>query len=136
MTVGPSTGKVWKVARVIVNTANDGTPWNSTEYGSIPALTNGVTIGVYNSSTPLYYLGGTTQAPIKTNFDWTRVCYDAQQLSFGAKSPMVCRWTFKKSGKSVTLNGDASENIRAYFTESTTGIISHTFQIQGWEIDK
>jgi hypothetical protein len=136
MTAGPSTGKVWVITRMIVNIKNDGTPWNSTEYGSITGLTNGVKIGVFNSSTPVYYLGGTTAGPIKQNFDWTRVCYDFNPMSFGARNPMVGRWTFSKSGKSVKLDGDANENIRAVFTESTTGILGHTFQIQGYEIDK
>jgi hypothetical protein len=136
MELGPTTGKKWYVNRMIVNIGSAGAP-SSTLYGDIAAFTNGLTVAIQGSTGAIYYLGGTTQSSIKSNFDWTRVCYDFNTFAYAAREPLVGRWTFGKSGQPVILDGDASEKIRVTFQDGTTGLaLGHTFQIQGYEKDK
>jgi hypothetical protein len=133
---GPATGKVWNLTRMIVNIGSAGAP-SSTKYGDIAKFTNGLTVTVQGATGTVYALGGTTQDTIKSNYDWTRVCYDFNTYAYAAREPVVGRWTFAKSGKDIILDGDKSEKVRVTFQDGTTGLaLGHTFQVQGYEIDK
>ncbi len=71
--------------------------------------------------------------PIKSNAAWGRVCYDIDISTFGTGDNFVeCRWTFAKSGKFLELNGQAGEWLEAYLSDDLSGLVSHTFMVQGF----
>jgi hypothetical protein len=122
-------GQVYKLARMIPylrDTAN----WSADNYGDFAgALSVGFEFKKYDAAgvETLNLNGG--QA-IQANADWGHLCYDVDLISFGAGDDfMVVRWTFAKSGQPLTLN--PGEKLSVTFNDNLTGLVEHTFMIQG-----
>ena len=99
----------------------------SGSYGNIGALANGIELREerINNTVKL-----TSESPIKTNAEWSKFCYDVNYVDFGSgNNHLSVRWTFANSGSPVRLY--PGESFLAYLSDNFTGLIQHTFEIQG-----
>ena len=115
--------------RVIVS-IGDATITDSSKYGGINALTNGIELSVRHSDDSL--IETLTPFPIKTNGDWARICYDTVVLAgLGVGTDYVAiRWTFSKSGHPIVLSG--GQYIEVVAQDDFTGLDNHSFFFQGY----
>tara|TARA_R110000796_G_scaffold251769_1_gene383934 strand:- start:1886 stop:2467 length:582 start_codon:yes stop_codon:yes gene_type:complete len=124
--ITPGVGEVYDITRLIVY-IEDSSGMDNAKYGNIAALTNGITI---NS-----VVGGVTDdmtdgLAIKTNGQWKRVCYDQHIDSTGAgNDSCAARWTFSASGVPIRLS--YGDTLSVVCHDDFTGLIDHTFKIQG-----
>lgn len=117
-----------EVARLIAFVRDTGS-FDSGSYGNGVAMTNGITIGVYDANDILLtdILDGKA---ILTNVDWKRASYDITVSTFGAGSEaMSIRWTFTAAGEPITLR--SGRYIGVTINDNLTGLQEHTFQFQG-----
>ena len=90
-----------KIERMIVSVV-DSTVSNTADYGNISGLTNGIQL--YHRDSEDNILETLTPFPVKTNQDWSAVCYDVTYHTLGAGSDQVSiRWTFSKTGLPIEL---------------------------------
>jgi hypothetical protein len=127
----PPSGELYTLSRVIVQIRDSGLI-SAEGYGGLAALTNGVELRVRDGAgTVLDLVNG---LPVKSNAGWGSFCYDVALTEFGAGDNFVqVRWTFSKSGKALELNGDEGEYLEAYLSDDLTGLVGHTFQVQGFK---
>lgn len=60
-------------------------------------------------------------------------CYDVELKSWGAGNEvLLVRYTFLKSGQFVRLVGDNNERLEVVLNDNLTGLIDHSFLIQGY----
>lgn len=129
--IAPGTGEIYKIARMI-GTYSDTTGFSPDEYGNLnAALTNGISMGVYDGSGIKYWLTDEDN-PVKTNSDWVHYCYDWTLFSYGTGNDRAgFRWTFAKSGSPVTLNGNNGEYLAVNLNDDLTGLVDQHFLVQG-----
>jgi len=130
--ISPAAGEVFSIARMLVYIEDAGTI-SADEYGNLAALTNGVKVSGFRDSVEQVALTG--QVNIKTNSQWGRICYDSNPLTYGnGNNIIVARWTFSKSGRPIILQGDELDDLRVTLTDNLTGLIDHTFLVQGFKL--
>lgn len=120
-----------QIHRMIVSVRDTGA-FDAASYGNGLALTNGVSVLVYdkNQDTEIDLLGGSN---IKTNAEWGAQCYDADVKTWGTGDEMLLvRWTFAKAGAPLRLQKDDKFIVR--LNDNFTGLNGHYFQIQGLKI--
>jgi hypothetical protein len=130
--VGPPAGEVWEMHRVIGYIEDAGT-FNASGYGALTALTNGIQARCYRGSVMENDLLNSAQ--VKTNTQWKAICYDIKISEFGlgnANESLGFRWTFARSGTPITLDGDYDDEIRFTMNDNLTGLINHSFLVQGF----
>jgi hypothetical protein len=117
------------IERIIVSIEDTGN-FNADDYGALgAALTNGLTLGVYESGGLKYLL---TDTPIVKNFDWGAYCYDADVKGWGVGNNfLVARWTFAKSGQPVYLHAADGEYLALSVADTLSGLIDHKVLVQG-----
>ena len=127
--INAPTQGMYCLERMIVH-IRDAANMSADEYGNLnSALTNGVTVAVYNDDTLDCDL--VDGLPIKANADWGRVCYDSEPLSYGSGDDFIrVRWTFAKAGQPIYLFDDW--NLRVELNDSFTGLVEHYFMVQGF----
>jgi hypothetical protein len=128
----PAAGEILEVTRLLVQVRASGSPVSAERYGDQTALTGGITIQKSGKRGVIADL--TDGLTIKNNGDWGRVCYDVNSTGFVSGDQFVhVRWTFKKHGKSVILDGDRLERLEVVFVagDDFSGLASHTFTAQG-----
>ncbi len=121
-------GWVYRVARMIVVIA-DGPSFAADKYGNLAALTNGIELKLYNAdgTERLDLTGG---FPIKQNGQWNCFCFDTRLDDYGAVVHFLSvRWSFDKSGLPLLLN--AGDHLDVEMNDDLTGLITHTFNMQG-----
>jgi hypothetical protein len=124
----PPAGQVFNVERMIIH-VQDATLL-AAGYGGLSALSNGIEVKIVNDSGVLVDL--TDDTPVKSLAHWGRYCYDSQILGFGAGDDFFsARWTFGKAGQPIQLDGDSNERIEVSINDDLTGLVDHTFLIQG-----
>ena len=103
------------------------------EYGNLGvALTNGISVCVWNSDFSSVILDLTDGEPIKTNGNWIQVCYDATLTDLGPGNDYFgARWTFGNSGQIITL--DKGQHLGIEVNDDLTGLIQHRFMLQGYK---
>jgi hypothetical protein len=128
--IQPPAGNVFSIARLIVY-IEDTIQVIPDNYGGISALANGVTIRVQDDTrTVKDCVDG---QPIKTNGQWSRVCFDVNFFTAGSgNKSVVVRWTFAKSGIPLTLRGSNNERLEAVVNDDLRGLVEHTFMVQGF----
>jgi hypothetical protein len=130
--VTPPVGVKYNLARILVNIVDTRTGWSPVKYGSTvasPGLATGIGISKDNADGVLYYC---TPILIKTNANWSLMCYDAQLLDFGTDDYVLpIRWTFERAGKPLTVDGNKGEFLNIHFADDFTGITSQQFHVQG-----
>lgn len=109
---------------------------NSDEYGSGPALTNGIHLYVTDVQGSILYRLTDISEPVQANGEWPQTCYDFENFDtkFGAGNEYAAaRWTFAKSGQPAVLEPGWSINVLCQddFRTVTTGLLTHSFKMQG-----
>jgi len=126
---GPAaTGRV-DLHRLVIFVRDSGL-FTADSYGALAALTNGIEIEVRDSDDNIL-VDLTDGVPVKSNAQWCRVCYDSILQDYGAAgdSYVVTRWTFTRSGSPLALK--AGDRLVVKLNDDLTGLIDHTFMIQG-----
>jgi len=127
--IEPAAGEKYEIARLIV-TIEDTGGGTAQEYGNIGvALTNGIEVILENEyGTTMSDL--TDGVPVKTNGDWSRLCYDVNWIDKGSGNDYITvRWTFAKSGDTISL--EAGQRLTVQLNDSFVGLITHYFLVQG-----
>lgn len=131
--IQPAEGQIMLLSRIIVF-VEDAKGFLADIYGGslAPALTNGITMKVVDDKGTQIDL--TNGQPIKTNSQWSQICYDAQLIDWGAGSndAMAVRFTFAKSGSVIRLEGDKNERFEIGLSDSMVHLEKHTFMVQGY----
>lgn len=121
------------VYRMIIG-ISDTAGMQAQEYGNLgAALTNGVEVEVRDSDDTvlLDLLDG---LPVKTNAEWGRVNFDVSLKTWGAGNELITsRWTFEKAGQPLWLKPGDKFVVR--LNDDMTGLLSHTFFLNGYRID-
>ena len=122
------------IARMIVYIEDVGV-FPSDKYGKDVVLTNGVDIDVENSSqVQIKDLSSSNgNGNVFTNAGWAELCYDVDYHTYGTGAStfsLAVRWTFRNSGKSVTLR--PGDSIVARLEDDFTGLEAHRFMVQGY----
>ena len=127
--IGPPAGKCYVLHRCIVQIRDTANP-SADGYGNLAALTNGIEPSVTINGTKTDLSDGLT---VKTNATWGRVCFDVKLDAFGSGNDFISvRWTFSKSGQPFILYGDDSDRFDMLLQDNLTGLVGHTFQVQGY----
>ena len=122
------TGKTAEINRMLVYIEDAGT-FDSGDYGNGLALTNGLTLKVLGADDTVQ-CDMTAGLPVKQNGHWARLCYDANHQNYGVGNEYIAvRWTFSQTGRPLTL--DACEKLVLTVNDDFTGLVDHTFHIQG-----
>jgi len=118
-----------RMSRMLVHIVDFGT-FDSGAYGNGVVLTNGIDVGLYNTSDDSLALDLLDGYTIKTNVDWGRFCYDATPSSYGTGNESLgARWTFTKAGEYLDVT--AERYFAVTINDDLTGLIEHTFEMQG-----
>jgi hypothetical protein len=128
----PSAGQVLVVQRLLVHIEDAG-PFNADNYGGLAgALGTGHLIKIYRAGAAHTDL--TDGVEIQANADWGKYCFDVTNQNFGAGNDFLqARWTFSKSGRPITLNGDNDDSLRVLLQDDFTGLVDHSFMVQGYD---
>ena len=100
-------------------------------YGNGVVLTNGLRVVVRHADDTLVQAidGG---EPIKSNADWSSLCYDINYLSFGTgDNALAVRWTFERAGAPILIDGTLGEYLAVELNDSFLALTDHTFNVQG-----
>ncbi|MGI9489088.1 MAG: hypothetical protein ACR2RF_25025 [Geminicoccaceae bacterium] len=126
----PGSGDRTEIARMIVH-IEDAAPFSADEYGNLgAALTNGVLVQIRKYEDNATVIDLCDGLPVKSNSQWSRMCYDMDTDSFGAGNDHVkIRWTFAKSGSPLYIQDD--EYFCIVVQDNLTGLVEHYFMIQG-----
>jgi hypothetical protein len=129
--INPPAGSIYKITRIIY-TIKDGAGIQTETYGALAALTNGVEVYVSHNGAIEYYLTDENN-PVKTNSQWSALCYDQEYRTLGGGDALVQgRWTLSKIAPGgVTLNGDDSDFLAVGLSDTLTGLVAHNFLVQG-----
>ena len=131
--ITPPSGQIYRITRLVVF-IEDTRTFDPNKYGNLgDALGNGISIKTKNANGDIKDL--TDGIPITNNAAWGRVCYDATVSNYGgtpANEALHVRWTFAKSGTVIRLVGDNGEFLAAELSDNLTGLIEHTFLVQGY----
>lgn len=128
--IQPAAGKVFQISRMIVTMRDTNMQWG--QYGGLAALTNGVQVRVQDDSSTLIDI--TDGEKVKSNGAWGSRCFDAEISAPAAGDTFFhCRWTFALSGQFIRLEGDANERLEVVLNDNFTGLISHAFQVHGYD---
>lgn len=107
----------------------DTSPLSADEYGGLAALTNGIQLLVTDVN-DVTFRDLTDGVPIKSNAHWGRFCYDFSLDTFGSGGDFCqARWTFNAAGSPLHLKPGWS--FIARMSDNLTGLIDHTFNLQG-----
>lgn len=94
------------------------------------SLTNGISIGIRRSASPLVLERKDGGLPIKKNTDWDSLCYDGTIRSFGVGDQAFhVRWTFRNTGAPLYLfGGDTFEFV---LHDNFSHLTNHLFFLNG-----
>tara|TARA_R110000796_G_scaffold251769_1_gene383933 strand:- start:1248 stop:1763 length:516 start_codon:yes stop_codon:yes gene_type:complete len=99
------------------------------DYGSIPALVNGVQV----CSTIGGFLGDLTAGlPVQSNGAWKRLCYNQHIDTSGlgaSNDSCAARWDLTASGSPVLLA--PGDRLSVFLNDNLTGLVDHAFNAQG-----
>lgn len=126
---GAATGRV-DIHRLMVFIRDSGN-FRADTYGALPTLTNGIEIEVQDRQGKVL-VDLTDGVPIKSNAQWSRVCFDSLLQNYGAApgdSYVSVRWTFTRSGSPLALK--SGDRFIVKLNDDLTGLIDHTFMVQG-----
>lgn len=105
--------------------------FDADSYGNGISLANGIVVRVQDDSDTLLNL--TAGKPIKTNAQWTRLCYDVSLSNYGTGDESAgVRWTFSKAGHPLRLDGSKNERLEVVLNDSFVDLVDHTFLVQGY----
>jgi len=135
--------RIASLTRIIVTIEDNKNDLAPDLYGGLAKLTNGLTIKITdkNDQNPYYLISntvagqatGTSPLPIKTNLDWSAICYDFSRILQGgsALDQAQFRWTFTRAGSPIILENE--EKFCIVCNDDFSTLSQHFFTIQGLE---
>lgn len=129
--IEPESDEVIRLARLIL-TIGDTAIDNADEYGSIAAVSNGVSFWLENNGTRRRIDGNES---ITNNGQYLKLMYDFNcDLSSIANGVDYCagRWTFQTSGTLLRLDGATNDKFIVQLNDSFVGLAEHYFLVQGY----
>lgn len=110
--------------------------FQTSTYGALAALTNGLRIGYFNTSTATVIDDLTAGHPIKTNFDWSLHAHPATLQSWGGGNQhLVAIWDFAEDGCSLHLSHLQQDRcFGVEIRDDLTGLIAHEFVVYGYTV--
>ena len=119
-----------EVHRLIIYIQDTGN-FSVSTYGNGVILTNGIRVVVRDANDAL--LGALDGGePIKSNADWSSLCYDINYLSFGTgDNALAVRWTFERAGAPIRIDGTEGHYLSVELNDSFLALTDHTFNVQG-----
>lgn len=132
--IAPAAGELFVIHRMIVEVIDAGV-FRAQDYGAITGgVANGIALAVRRDGADVFDL--TDGLPVKTNGGWGQHCYDAQLKDWGSGNTFLgVRWSFDKAGTPLVLNGDEAEALAVYLADDFTGLLGHTFLVQGYRTE-
>jgi hypothetical protein len=127
--IKPAAGKTFEINRLIVSMVIAANNPNSGYGGSATALTNGITMKVITAggASPGTVWDITDGIPVKNNHDWKNLCHDEIPSTYGtAQSDLSWRYTFKKDGKPIVLDGANGDELQIYIDDNLTAVTNLT----------
>lgn len=126
----PPEDKVYVIERMLI-IIRDATQTGADKYGGIAELANGMRLEVRKGDEVEYdMLAGDM---VKSNAVWARHCFDVNEIAWGNGDTFVAaRWTFAKAGRPLVLRGQLAERLTVIANDNLTGLLSHTFLVQGF----
>lgn len=118
-----------EIHRLLISIEDAGN-FDSAAFGNGITLTNGIEIKHFDAAGAVItdFTGGLF---LKTNGHLGRLFYDIDLVNFGVGNQILNgRFTFAKSGSPCKLKN--GERIGVIFRDDFTGVVSHTYMIQGW----
>jgi len=105
-------------------------------YGALAALTNGLRVGYFNTTTNAIVDDLTAGHPIKTNFDWSLHAYPATLNAWGGGNQhLVAVWDFAEDGCSLHVNSLQPDRcFGVEVRDDLTGLIAHEFIAYGYTV--
>jgi hypothetical protein len=128
--IKPPINEIWEISRMLVM-IQAATAIAPDKYGDLDALTNGIKKRVLRDSVELLNL---TPLPIKDNTSWGQYCFNVEEHRYGiggANDFVLVRWSYFKSGANIFLNGKLFEKLTILLSDDFTGLVKHTFHVQG-----
>jgi len=130
--IKPEFNKTFYLSRMLISIEDSGS-FDSGDYGNGITLTEGVTIW-FEREGVRYNL--TNSQPIMTNGEWGAFSFDIALETFGSGNQFLnIRLTFEKAGQPIILHGYHNDSFGITLNDDFTGLISHRFQVQGFEVN-
>lgn len=133
--ISPPANELWVIERMMISIQASGL-FRATGYGdSVSELANGIQILRTENGDVSDFL--ITTKPILHNSEWGQYSYDADVKTWGSGSTvLLCRWTFSKSGKPISLDGATGEKLVVRCRDDLSYLEEHYFHVQGFKINK
>ena len=137
-TFGAPSGEVLRVASLVITVQMTGDP-DMSKFGSLSALTNGISIGIADSagSTVANLYGAYT---LKTNADLYRGSYNHGRGGPGQGGGAVDQtvtgvWSFGGPGETLTLDGSSGEKVFATVQDDLSSLPFVSAFVNAWTVD-
>lgn len=133
--IKPASHQIFELHRMMVKVTDSGI-LNADKYGTDIVLTNGIHIH-HDSDMDGRIVDFTDLYPVKTNADWSSLCYDVLPIDYGVGNGdryLSVRWTLAKAGAPTILIGARGDYFAINLSDSFLGLVSHTFVVQGLKI--
>ena len=125
----PPAGRQYHIYRFLLFLQDGNAGWASTTYGSIAALSNGVTMSM-NQVSDDAVLQSFFETPVKSNAQWARYMYDVSNFDFGnGDKCLTARFTFQKFGRPLRLS--EHEYLAVTVNDDLTGLVEQSFVVEG-----
>jgi len=129
----PPEDETWMITRLLVQ-AIDGAFTTATNYGAIGGgLATGIHIDVVDSDDNILY--HFTKVPIRLTHDWAIYAgVDSITIGGAGSDPYNCRWTFRKAGYDIKLEGARGMCLRLNKPDDLSSMSQHIVAVQGWKM--
>lgn len=129
--VSPSTDDIYNIKRMNIYIQDDGI-FTAETYGSIAELSNGMQL-LHKNSTDGIIKDYTPFPPTKHGHWGLYAGPDVVWSDFSASGDdmMIVRWTFRKGGSPIKVDGSLGEYLEFKVNDDLTNLISHLAMAQG-----
>jgi len=128
----PSASRVCELHRMLIE-VDDNAAAGVDEFGAAMALTNGVLIRVIDSgeNVILDLLDGEA---IKSNGDWAKHCYDAQNIGINLSGDDIwtVRWSFDRAGQPLWFPVGHDYRLEVVIQDDLTSLVDFHIMVQGY----
>lgn len=101
------------------------------EYGNLgAALTTGIEVKLVDENDNVL-IDLTDGVPVQQNGHWSRQCFDAARLDWGAGEDLfIVRWTFSKAGRPIFM--ERGDRFEFQINDSLVNLSNHYVNVQGY----
>lgn len=128
----PPEDETWMITRLLVQ-AVDGAFTTATNYGAIGGgLPTGIHLDVVDADDNILY--HFTKVPIKLTHDWAIYAgVDSVTVGGAGADPYNTRWTFRKAGYDIKLEGARGMRMRLNKPDDLSSMNQHIVAVQGYK---